>query len=34
MEYHLQTPLKFEDIEKLNAGDIVYISGGNPDRQR
>ena len=27
MEYHLQTPLKFEDIEKLNAGDIVYISG-------
>ncbi|AKB78876.1 Fumarate hydratase class I, aerobic [Methanosarcina horonobensis HB-1 = JCM 15518] len=27
MEYHLQTPLKREDIEKLNAGDIVYISG-------
>ncbi len=27
MEYHLQTPLKIEDIEKLNAGDIVYISG-------
>jgi fumarate hydratase subunit beta len=27
MEYHLQTPLKKEDIEKLNAGDIVYISG-------
>ncbi len=27
MEYHLQTPLKLEDIEKLNAGDIVYISG-------
>ena len=27
MEYHLQTPLKMEDIEKLNAGDIVYISG-------
>jgi hydro-lyases, Fe-S type, tartrate/fumarate subfamily, beta region len=27
MEYHLQTPLKKENIEKLNAGDIVYISG-------
>jgi fumarate hydratase subunit beta len=27
MEYHLQTPLKIEDIEKLNTGDIVYISG-------
>ncbi len=27
MEHHLQTPLKSEDIEKLNAGDIVYISG-------
>lgn len=27
MEYHLQTPLKLEDIEKLNAGDMVYISG-------
>lgn len=27
MEYHLQTPLRFEDIEKLYAGDIVYISG-------
>ena len=27
MEYHLQTPLKKEDLEKLNAGDIVYISG-------
>lgn len=27
MEYHLKTPLKLEDIEKLNAGDIVYISG-------
>ncbi|MDY9925897.1 FumA C-terminus/TtdB family hydratase beta subunit [Methanosarcina sp.] len=27
MEYHLQTPLKLEDIEKLNARDIVYISG-------
>ncbi|MHC1754001.1 MAG: FumA C-terminus/TtdB family hydratase beta subunit [Methanosarcina sp.] len=27
MEYHLQTPLKIEDIEKLNVGDIVYISG-------
>lgn len=27
MEYHLQTPLKKEDIEKLNSGDIVYISG-------
>ncbi|MDI9395615.1 MAG: FumA C-terminus/TtdB family hydratase beta subunit [Euryarchaeota archaeon] len=27
MEYHLQTPLRIKDIEKLNAGDIVYISG-------
>ena len=27
MEYHLKTPLKKEDIEKLNAGDIVYLSG-------
>ena len=27
MEHHLQTPMKIEDIEKLNAGDIVYISG-------
>ncbi len=27
MEYHLKTPLKKEDIEKLTAGDIVYISG-------
>jgi fumarate hydratase subunit beta len=27
MEYHLQTPLKKGDIKKLNAGDIVYISG-------
>lgn len=27
MEYHLQTPLKKEDIGKLNAGDVVYVSG-------
>lgn len=27
MEFHLQTPLKGEDIRKLNAGDLVYISG-------
>ena len=27
MEYHLQTPLKEEGIKKLNAGDVVYISG-------
>ena len=27
MEYHLHTPLKKGDIKKLNAGDIVYISG-------
>lgn len=27
MEYHLKTPLKREDIEKLNAGDVVFISG-------
>jgi fumarate hydratase subunit beta len=26
-EYHLQTPLKQKDIEKLEAGDVVYISG-------
>lgn len=27
MEWHLKTPLSAEDIEKLEAGDIVYISG-------
>ena len=27
MEYHLQTPLKRVDIEKLNAEDVVYITG-------
>jgi fumarate hydratase subunit beta len=27
MEYHLQTPLKKEDIRKLDVGDVVYISG-------
>ena len=27
MEHHLQTPLRRKDIEKLNAGDVVYISG-------
>lgn len=27
MEYHLSTPLKKEDIKKLNAGDVVYLSG-------
>lgn len=27
MEYHLKTPLKKEEIEKLNVGDIVYLSG-------
>lgn len=27
MEYHLQTPLKKEDVVKLNAEDVVYISG-------
>jgi fumarate hydratase subunit beta len=27
MEWHLKTPLGVEDIEKLEAGDIVYISG-------
>lgn len=25
-EYHLCTPLKDEDIEKLNVGDVVYLS--------
>ena len=27
MEYHLTTPLNGNDIEKLNIGDIVYLSG-------
>jgi len=27
MEYHLQTPLKKEDIGKLEVRDVVYISG-------
>lgn len=27
MEWHLKTPLSPEDVEKLDAGDIVYISG-------
>ena len=27
MEYKLNTPLKKEDINKLKAGDIVYLSG-------
>jgi fumarate hydratase subunit beta len=27
MEYHMKTPLKIEDIKKLNAGDVVYLSG-------
>lgn len=27
MEYHLKTPLKREDIGKLNVGDVVFISG-------
>ncbi|MGQ4891146.1 MAG: FumA C-terminus/TtdB family hydratase beta subunit [Candidatus Njordarchaeia archaeon] len=26
-EYHFKTPLKEEDVRKLNIGDIVYISG-------
>lgn len=26
-EYRLKTPLKDEDVEKLKAGDIVYLSG-------
>ena len=26
-EYHLTTPLKNEDIEKLKIGDIVYLNG-------
>lgn len=25
--YHLSTPLKEEDIRKLNVGDVVYLSG-------
>lgn len=27
MEWHLKTPLGAEDVKKLEAGDIVYISG-------
>lgn len=26
-EYHLKTPLKFEDIGEISLGDIVYVSG-------
>jgi len=27
VEYHLTTPLRKEDVEKLKAGDVVFISG-------
>lgn len=27
MDRHIQTPLKKEDIENLNSGDYVYITG-------
>jgi len=27
MEYTLKTPIRDEDIEKLNAGDVVYLEG-------
>lgn len=27
MEYHIEAPLKKEDIDKLQSGDYVYISG-------
>lgn len=27
MEYHLKTPVKEEDVQKLKAGDIVFLSG-------
>ena len=27
MEYHLKTPLDKSDIQQLNAGDIVYLTG-------
>ncbi|MFP3952193.1 MAG: FumA C-terminus/TtdB family hydratase beta subunit [Candidatus Bathyarchaeia archaeon] len=27
MEYHLETPVPEEDIRKLKAGDVVYLSG-------
>lgn len=27
MEYHLNLPIKKEDIEKLRAGDFVYLTG-------
>jgi fumarate hydratase subunit beta len=26
-EYHLKTPLSEEDVQKLNAGDVVFLSG-------
>lgn len=26
-EYHLKTPLRFEDIAQISLGDIVYLSG-------
>ena len=27
MEYHIDLPIKDEDIIRLRAGDIVYLSG-------
>ncbi len=27
MEYHLHTPVKKSDVEKLRAGDVVYLTG-------
>ena len=27
MDRHIETPLKKEDIENLNSGDYVYITG-------
>lgn len=27
MEYHFNLPLKSEDIDKLNVGDVLYITG-------
>ena len=27
MEYHLTLPCSISDIEEINAGDIVYLSG-------
>ena len=32
--YHLQTPLSEKDIEKLEIGDVVYLTGSNNQEPR